>query len=548
MRKGFKILGASIAGCVHIAGVLNFLNIAKDEGFDTKFCGSALEIDQFLNEVKIFKPDIIGVSYRLSPESAVVVFKEFLEKLKDYLVNEDVILTLGTTKSVEAALAKAGLLKYFNKVFTGGEDKKEVLNFLKGQKLKSYKKNIPPQKLMERIDYKKPFPLLRHHFGRPDFEETLKGIKKIAKSGVIDVISLGPDQNTQEFFFNPDKMKKSLDGAGGVPIRSKDDFRKLYEASRRGNFPLMRCYSGTNNIIKFAEVLYETINNAWCAVPLCWYNEIDNRSERKLEEAIKENQEVMKWHAIRKIPVEVNESHHWSLRYAPDSIAVTAAYLAAYNAKKMGVKEYVSQYMFNTPPETNFKMDIAKMLAKVELIESLHDENFKSIRETRTGLFSMSSNLNKNKGQLASSTFLQMQLKPQIVHVVAVCESEYAARPDDIIESTFIVIRVIENILNGAPDILIDDEIKNRKKDLIEEAKLIINKIKSLDFKNKFSDPLIEPTIISEAIRKGVLDAPHLKNVPIAKGDIITGFINGACVALDRDGNILKESERLKNL
>jgi hypothetical protein len=160
----------------------------------------------------------------------------------------------------------------------------------------------------------------------------------------------------------------------------------------------------------------------------------------------------------------------------------------------------------------------------------------------------MSSNLNKNKGQLASSTFLQMQLKPQIVHVVAVCESEYAARPDDIIESTFIVIRVIENILNGAPDILIDDEIKNRKKDLIEEAKLIINKIKSLDFKNKFSDPLIEPTIISEAIRKGVLDAPHLKNVPIAKGDIITGFINGACVALDRDGNILKESERLKNL
>ncbi len=33
-----------------------------------------------------------------------------------------------------------------------------------------------------------------------------------------------------------------------------------------------------------------TINNAWCAVPLCWYNEIDNRSERKLEDAIKENQ------------------------------------------------------------------------------------------------------------------------------------------------------------------------------------------------------------------------------------------------------------------
>ena len=79
-------------------------------------------------------------------------------------------------------------------------------------------------------------------------------------------------------------------------------------------------------------------------------------------------------------------------------------------------------------------------------------------------------------------------------------------------------------------------------------AKLIINKIESLDFENKFSDPLIEPTIIGGAIRKGILDAPHLRNIAVAKGDIITGFINGACVALDKDGNILKESERLKKL
>jgi hypothetical protein len=42
----------------------------------------------------------------------------------------------------------------------------------------------------------------------------------------------------------------------------------------------------------------------------------------------------MRWHAEHGIPVEMNESHHWSLRDSPDSVAVVAAYLAAYNARE----------------------------------------------------------------------------------------------------------------------------------------------------------------------------------------------------------------------
>ena len=66
--------------------------------------------------------------------------------------------------------------------------------------------------------------------------------------------------------------------------------------------------------------------------------------------SIRENQMVMKWHGERGIPVEVNESHHWSLRDAHDAIGVVTAFFAAYNAKKMGVKDYIAQYMFNVPP------------------------------------------------------------------------------------------------------------------------------------------------------------------------------------------------------
>jgi len=119
-----------------------------------------------------------------------------------------------------------------------------------------------------------------------------------------------------------------------------------------------------------------------------------------VEEAIRENQQVMKWHGERNIPVEVNESHHWSLRDAHDTIGVVTAYLAAYNAKKMGVKDYVAQYMFNVPPSISPAMDLAKMLAKIELIESLQDENFTVYRQARAGIASLPADLDQAKGSL----------------------------------------------------------------------------------------------------------------------------------------------------
>jgi hypothetical protein len=541
-----RILGTTVGSCVHVAGVMNFLNIAKSLGYETRFVGSAVDIDRLIDEIKSYNPDIVGISYRLTPESAVELFGEFEKKIAE--VFREVSFILGTTAPVAELLKKENLLKMFDTVFTGGESRDDIAEYLQGKKLEDLKDKIPPQNLIERISFKKPFPILRHHFGRPTMEETVEGIGEISESRLIDVVSLGPDQNTQEFFFKPEKMDKLQDGAGGVPIRSEDDLKALFNATRTGNYPIMRCYSGTNDIMQFAEILRRNINNAWCAVPLCWYNELDNRSERKLVESISENQQVMKWHGERGIPVEVNESHHWSLRYASDAIAVVSAYLAAYSAKRMGVKHYVAQYMFNTPPETSFVMDLAKMLAKVEMIESLHDENFTTIRQTRSGLFSMPTNFNKGKGQLASSTLLQMQLDPSIVHVVAFCESSYAAKPEDIIESSEIVTKVIENYISGCPDMKIDRSVIDRKKILTEEANLILNKIGELDTENEFEDPLSEPAILGKAIKIGIMDAPHLEGVPGACGKIKTMFFDGANMPVDDCGNMIGEAERLKRL
>lgn len=169
----------------------------------------------------------------------------------------------------------------------------------------------------------------------------------------------------------------------------------------------MRCYSGTQDLLLYGKMLKNTIDNAWAAIPLSWYNELDGRSNRKIEDSMKEAFDVIRWHAENNIPVEINEPHHWGLRDAHDVIPVVMAYVSAYNAKKLGVKNYISQYMFNNPNGLSFSMDLAKVLAMNELVNSLEDDKFTVFRETRAGLPLFHPDVDIAKGQLAASTFMQ---------------------------------------------------------------------------------------------------------------------------------------------
>ncbi|UCH05075.1 MAG: methionine synthase, partial [Candidatus Thorarchaeota archaeon] len=339
-----KILGASIGSCVHVAGVLRFLNLAEEVGHDTVFLGPATAIDELIVQVQKYDPDVVGVSYRLSTVTAA----KLLDSLKEAVTKnglETKRWILGCTAPTKPVAEKTGL---FEEIFTGFSTDDKTLEFLRGRThMQPQEKN--PQDLVTRLAIRSPMPLIRHHFGLPSLEDTVEGVAKIAEASVLDVISIGPDQNAQESFFRPAEMNESLEGDGGVPLREIEELKRLFDSSRRGNYPLLRCYSGTRDLIPWAQVLKETINNAWCATPLLWYSELDGRSKRRLMEAITENQESHRWHTRHDIPVEINEPHHWSLRSAHDTIAVTMAYLSAYNAKAIGVRHYVAQYMLNTP-------------------------------------------------------------------------------------------------------------------------------------------------------------------------------------------------------
>ncbi len=190
-------------------------------------------------------------------------------------------------------------------------------------------------------------------------------------------------------------------------------------------------------------------------------------------------------------------------------------------------------------------MDLAKMAAVLELISELEDENFHIWRQTRTGLLSYPLETNAARAHLAASIYVQMALKPHIVHVVGHTEAHHAATAEDVIDACRIGRRAIENALAGQPAMLEDPIIIKRKEELVNEARLTIMVIQNLH-RNTEGDPLISPENLSDSVKKGILDAPHLKNNPFARGEISTRIMNGACEAVDKQGKKLSEADRLK--
>lgn len=537
-----KILGASIGSCVHNVGLLNFLKIAEQSGYETNYVGAAVPIEKFVEQIKKYDPDIVAISYRLSAESVRNLLSQLEDLLSKYKLTEKTYIFGGTIETAQ----QAKQFSFIKKVFDGTEEVDEIIMFLRGKARENKNLQKFPQTLRERVDFKAPFPLIRHHIGLQTLQETVNEIEKLADSELLDIISIAPDQNCQQFFFEPEKMDHSQDGAGGVPIRTYEDFVKLYQATRRGNYPLVRCYAGTTHMVEFSKLLKETINNAWAAIPLMWYSDLDRRSTRPLLQAIKENIEGIKWNAQNDVPVEVTDSHQWALRVCHDAIEVATAYLAAFVAKQLGVKDYVQQFMLETPNGLSPKGDIAKMLAKREIVESLQDNNFRVYRMVRTGLMSVPADPHAAMGQLSVSMFYGWSVEPHIIHVVAYCESMKRATSKEIIESVKMSKRAVNLAIRGMPDPLKDEWVRNEKDRIKDEAMMIIEAIKSL--KNGKDEDLLDPEVLYRSVKIGVLDAPALKGFSVARGQVKTQIIDGLCRCVDDSGTIISEKERLKNI
>jgi hypothetical protein len=236
-------------------------------------------------------------------------------------------------------------------------------------------------------------------------------------------------------------------------------------------------------------------------------------------------------------------------------VFVVSAYLSAYNARAFGVKDYIAQLMFNSPPGLSDAMDLAKMLAVIDLISPLSRPDsaagsegaFHIWKQTRIGLLSHPLDPDAARGHLAAATYLQMALKPHIYHIVGHTEAHHAATADDIIEASRIASRAIENAVHGAPDMTADHAVTRRRKELAKEAKVLLDAIASLAGPGAV-DPFTDPATLTRAVTSGLLDAPQLRNNRFGCGKIHTRIVNGACVAIDSKGNPVRERRRLSKL
>ena len=111
--KAGTIVAGALGECVHVAGVLNFLHLAEEAGYRTVFLGPAVPIDEFVTAIQNEKADLVGVSYRLTPETGERLLGAFAEA-GDELRASGVRFAFGGTPPVAE---RAEALGFFERVF-----------------------------------------------------------------------------------------------------------------------------------------------------------------------------------------------------------------------------------------------------------------------------------------------------------------------------------------------------------------------------------------------------------------------------------------------
>ena len=120
------VLAAALGECVHVAGISNFLRLAEAAGWRTIFLGPAVPIAEVIAAAQAEQADLVGISYRLTPETGERLLGEFAEAASE-LHEKGVRFAFGGTPPVAA---RAQALGFFEQVFDGSQPPEAVLAYL----------------------------------------------------------------------------------------------------------------------------------------------------------------------------------------------------------------------------------------------------------------------------------------------------------------------------------------------------------------------------------------------------------------------------------
>ncbi len=509
-----RVMVGAIGKCVHNLGVENFADWMENQdiGYVSVKLGPAVPIQEVINKIREARPEVVGVSMRLGDLHLDELITEFVQAATHHGLGpreSGIRYSFGGLRpaaNLVRAMTGAPLEedrfvrdseKHYDLEAIAAEYKKkpefqgffELIadDFVSMDELEDFalkKLTATVQKKVEWSDFlveriqqvreRENRPIIRAHIGvaAETIEPTIKAIEKLSDAGAFEIVSLAPDQTSQEllakFIRGEEDPSKYLAGQGGAPIRTVEDLQRLKAASRRGNFPMMRIYTGTDELVALAHLWEEHLNSCFPAVPIFFYNVLDGRGPISIRDSFEEHfQTIEYWAGVGK-PCEINDPHQWGLRYTSDDMQLTDHVLCAIIALKKGIKNYVMQMMFELPPEISAMDDLAKMKAAYELVEPLtRHYDFNIIKETRSGLPGFPPNLNEAKGHLAFGIYTQLHMEPDILHVVTHSEAHHEASADDIIESCEITKQVCWDFVKGKiPQIWNDPPMKERIKEL----------------------------------------------------------------------------------
>lgn len=509
-----RVMVGAIGKCVHNLGVEGFADWMEDRGlgYVSVKLGPAVPIREVVNKIREARPEVVGVSMRLGDLHVDKLITEFVELATQYGLHSresGIRYSFGGLRpAANLVRAMTGLPlepdrfiredeQHYNLKAVREEykDKEEfqgffelvVDDFVTMEELERFAQHLPPihktkkvkwsDYLVERIRQvreRENRPIIRAHIGiaAETIEPTIEAIEKLADAGAFEIVSLAPDQTSQEllakFIRGEEDPSKYLAGQGGAPIRTIEDLKRLKAATQRGNYPMTRIYTGTDELVELAHLWEEHLNMAFPAVPIFYYNELDGRGPISIRDGFDEHFQTIEWWAEQGKPLEINDPHQWGLRYASDDMQVVDHVLCAVIALKKDIKNYVMQMMFELPPEISALDDLAKMKAAYELVEPLtRHSGFRIIKQTRSGLPGFPPNLNQAKGHLAFGVYTQLYMQPDILHVVTHSEAHHEASAEDIIESCEIVKQVCWDFAKGqVPQIWDEPVVKARIQEL----------------------------------------------------------------------------------
>lgn len=605
----FGLLKTSVD--VHTMGISAISNILNECGF--KVCLAPFDVMEAMNDPqKVNNRSLItkwivnnnisslGFSYRLDPNDAYNYFSYLYNILEDeHLLeneggkikqisfsglpdscdlvkrkfNDSVILFSGGETPIES-LEKYGVSDdMIPKSYTALQSyDQSLIDF--GRKFiesEQYKYVFPPDhygytdcgtscdSFIKRLDYcrsKGTLPIIRLHAGpySPNRKEAIKEFnswcKDLAKSKLLDVLSIGSSQLTQSNF-GEDWNKLGLHNGGGIPINSEQEYKEIALASRP---MLVRTYSGTKNVPWLAEMHERTLNISWHALSYWWFCELDGRGNNTVLQNLREHISTIKYIANTGKPLEPNVPHHFAFRGSDDVSYIISGFIAAKTAKIYGIKHLILQNMLNTPKSTFGKQDLAKGRVLLKLVRSLEDENFMVSLQTRAGLDYFVTDLEKAKVQLAAVSALMDDIEPynpnspEIIHVVSYSEAVRLATPDVMKESIKITLgalnayRALKN-KGGGWDTVNDQEIKDRYSQLYTEA---IDGIKLLERNIK---NLYTPEGLYKVFEEGFFPVPFIldEKRKFPKATMWnTAVINGGVKVVDGDFNSIDTATRYK--